>query len=256
MEYFKGKVIIITGASRGIGRQLALDLGAKGAKLILIARSVDLLNEVKRQAGNNALVVKCDVSDKKHVDSAVKAALKRFRRIDILVNCAGYGSHAPVRDFSNEGIEQMTAVNYLGTVYFCKAVLPVMERQHSGTIVNIASVAGKLAIPRSAAYCATKHAVIGFSHSLRLESRCKGISVSVICPGAVRTNFFDNYKHNSLWKTLPMLSASDVSNAIQRAIIHHTPEITLPGWLSFIVWLKGAFSPVTSPLFDFFAERL
>jgi uncharacterized protein len=190
---FRGVRILVTGASSGIGRLLCLRLAEKGARLVLVARRVDELELLKKEVearGAEAIVVPCDVAELDQVRQCVDRALAHYGNIDMLVNNAGYGAHHPFIDWPIEDIENLIRVNYFGSVYFTKLLLPQMVAMKNGCILFVASVAGKLSTPDESAYCAAKHAVVGLAGALGLEVEDDGVYVSTVNPGAFDTPFF------------------------------------------------------------------
>ena len=198
----KDKVVIITGASSGIGKAIALLCATKQAKLGLIARNKERLSEVVNLAKSYSLDVKaaiCDIRNQNQVEQTFQEFIKHFGKIDILINNAGTGIYKPIDEQTIEEIHDQMAVNYFGTVYCTKQVLPTMIKQGQGHIINIASVAGKTGFPKISGYAAAKHAVVGFSESCYFDLQPKGIHVSVINPSSVDTNFFEH----ETWKQFP-----------------------------------------------------
>lgn len=196
MATLQGKTVFITGASSGIGRETALQLAQEGAHLILGARSEEKLENVKNELLTvepklTVITVLMDVTSVSSLDKAIHTSLSHFDTIDILINNAGFGRFETVKDTTIETFENIMNTNYLGTVRTTKRLLPIMEKQGTGHIINVASVAGLLATAKTAGYAASKHAVVGFSDSLRQELSGSGIHVSVINPGPVDTPFFD-----------------------------------------------------------------
>ncbi len=187
------KTAIITGASSGIGRATALALADQGARLCLLARSGGRLDEVRdeavRRGAADVSPYVCDVREEAEVEDAVKAALERFGRIDILINSAGLSLNGEVEDYNLSDWRTVIDTNLTGTFLTCRAVIPAMKRGGGGQIINISSGAGRNGIKHMAAYCASKFGVIGFTESLALEVRNHNIRVSVLLPGSVATDF-------------------------------------------------------------------
>ena len=190
---YRGKVGIVTGASSGIGAEMAFQLARKGMRVALIARRLEKLEEVARrikEAQGKASVHRCDVSDRSSVEACFEEIIKESDRVDLLVNCAGYVRHTLFKDHDIDDIEQMTRTNYLGTVYWIKSVLPVMRRQGHGWIMNVSSFAGLVPQPDEACYTATKFAIAGLSDALIHELKPLGIHVMCVYPVLVRTEMF------------------------------------------------------------------
>src|SRR6058998_637166 len=169
---YRGAVGVVTGASSGIGAQLARDLAQRGMRVALLARREERLRELAEELvkrGGEAVAIACDVADRASVDGAIRGVVERYGQVDLLVNNAGYGRHVLFKDHDVADIERMMRTNYLGTVYGVHAVLPAMRARGRGWIVNIASVAGKLGQPDEVAYSATKFAVTGLSEGLAFE---------------------------------------------------------------------------------------
>lgn len=191
----KGKVIIVTGASSGIGEAAARGFGHEGAKVVLAARRLDKLQSLAQEingmgTGVETLIVQADLSKLEDIQSLVAQALERFGRIDVLVNNAGFGrldwleNLDPVKD-----IQAQIDVNVMGVIQTTRQVLPIMIKQRSGSIINMCSMAGLVGTPTYTIYAASKHAVHGFSEALRREVKPWGIDVSLIYPGGVVTEF-------------------------------------------------------------------
>jgi uncharacterized protein len=190
---FGGRVAVVTGASSGIGAEIARQLARRGARLALVARRSERLGEVAaeiRGGGGEAHVVTCDVADRAQVEAAAAGVLDRCGRIDLLVNNAGYNTHVLFKDHDLADVERMLRVNVLGMAYWIRAALGPMRHQGRGWIVNFSSVAGKLGQPDEAVYAATKFAVAGLSESLSYEFDPLGIHVLCVYPALVRTEMF------------------------------------------------------------------
>jgi short-subunit dehydrogenase len=186
------RVTVITGASSGIGAALARELAREGHHLVLAARREDRLTALERElraAGATVLAVRCDVTKRDEAEVLIHRAVREFGRIDVLVNNAGRGHFSSVEDTTDEMIESMFAVNVFALWHTTRPALKYMRAQGAGHIINVASIAGKIAFPYNSAYVAAKHACVGFTHALRLELVETGIHASVVCPAGVMTEW-------------------------------------------------------------------
>ncbi len=239
---FENQVVLITGASQGIGRRLAIDFAKQGATVIGCGRSRERLQETLdeiRAASPMSTVIACDVGDRAQVRGMIDRTLADFGKIDILINNAGIGMRRPFAETSPDTIEEIMRTNFLGMVYCTHGVLPSMLRRGSGHIVNISSGSGQIGTPNMAAYCASKFAMNGFSESLYHELRPLGIHVSVVSPGPVKTDFSRSFA-NVPPKSPPSLAVTPqaVSRAVIRAIERRRFEVVMPRWLALVCWLK------------------
>lgn len=242
---FRDRVVLITGASSGIGRQLAIDLATRGATVVGCGRSEERLQETlkeMRRTGPASSVHLCDVADPDQVRAMVQKILSDHGKIDILINNAGVGTYKSFVDSSSDSFESVWRTNFLGAVYCIKEVLPSMIRRRSGHIVNMASVAGKIGTPNMASYCASKFALVGLSESLYHELKPLGIHVSVVCPGRVRTEMPLVLELLASGLRLPdalVLTTEDVSRAVMRSVEKKKFEAVVPLWLALICSFKG-----------------
>jgi short-subunit dehydrogenase len=179
-------VILITGASSGIGKEIARFLIEKGYTVYGAARSVDKMTELKALGGHSLYM---DVTDDKSMIEGIKVILSEQNRIDVLINNAGYGSYGALEDTPIAQAQAEMNVNVFGLARLTQLVLPVMREQKSGKIINISSIAGKITAPLGSWYYASKHAVEGLSDSLRQEVKPFGIDVIIIEPGGVKSNW-------------------------------------------------------------------
>jgi len=188
MSNTEGKVVVITGASSGLGEATARHLASKGASVFLGARRLDRLQTVVadiQRAGGRAAAMRVDVTRRAEVDAFLQAATEKFGRIDVLVNNAGLMALAPIGKTLVDEWDRMIDINIKGVLYGIAAALPVFARQKGGHIINIASVAGHKVSMGGAVYCATKHAVRAISEGIRQE--VDGIRTTIISPGAVQS---------------------------------------------------------------------
>ena len=187
----RGKTIVLTGASAGIGEELAISLAARGCNLVLAARSEDALATVKRRcetAGGRAIVVATDVTDANACKMLMERAIDEFRGIDVLVNNAGISMWARFEEITDLTVfERIMKVNYLGAVYCTYYALPHL-RENRGLLVAISSLTGKTGVPTRSGYAASKHAMQGFFDTLRIELLGSGVDVLVVSPGFVATD--------------------------------------------------------------------
>ncbi len=184
------RVAAVTGASEGIGRALAVRLARQGSGVALLARRADLLEETARlvgEAGGRPIVAPCDVGDREAVAAALARAAAELGPVDLLVANAGIGFPTPGHKFDASAFERIQRVNVLGAAYAFEAVIPSMVERRSGHLVGLASLAGFLGAPGGAAYCASKASLMTLLESLRVDLAPRGIAVSTICPGFIRS---------------------------------------------------------------------
>lgn len=244
-DFFHEKIVIVTGASSGIGRATALALANHGAKLALVARRQDVLVKVQEEItaqGNTAIVAPADVTDTDQVERMVQAVLDRFGRIDILISNAGDYIRAPVTKADRALIQKSFDINFFGNFNCISTVLPHMLRQKSGHIVVVSSMDGKIGVPTDAPYVSAKFAITGYCEVLRQELRGSGISVTTVLPGRVDTPMISNLKVSRLSAKIP---PENVANSIIKAIKHKEPECITPGQAKLLYYIK-VFSPSLS----------
>ena len=223
-----GKVALITGASSGIGEATALALAAEGAKVALAARRAERLQKLEKQitdGGGKALSLVTDIADEAQAAEMVHKTNSNFGSVDILVNNAGVMLVGPVEGADTSDWQRMININLLGLMYATHAALPLMKAQGGGHIVNISSVAGRVAVPNYAVYNATKFGVCAFSEALRKEVYKDKIRVTIIEPGAVATELTDHITNSAAkeriqtWiKSLTPLESEDIAAAIIYAV--------------------------------------
>jgi NADP-dependent 3-hydroxy acid dehydrogenase YdfG len=190
MENIKGKVVVITGASSGLGEATARLLSAEGATVVLGARRLDRLQKLADELtakGGQVLVLATDVTQRDQVERLVDTAVQKFGRIDVMLNNAGLMPHSPIERLKVDDWVQMVDVNIKGVLYGIAAALKHMKQQKFGQIINVSSVAGHKVTPNGAVYCATKHAVRALSEGLRQEIKPYNVRTTIISPGAVAT---------------------------------------------------------------------
>ncbi len=242
---FKDKIIVITGASSGIGKSLAINLAKLGSTLALISRSEEklksTLDEISHHSPNSKYFI-CDIKNLNQVKKTFQKIISNFKRIDTLINNAGIGYYKPFQDSTQEEIQDQIDTNLYGTINCIKSTLPQMIKQNSGQIINISSVSGKSGFPNIAAYSASKHAIVGLTESLYYELKDHNIKISLICPAAVSTNFYSN----ETWKKFPhkqrhknLLSPNQVSKEIIKAIQKNKFETIISLRSKIIILLKN-----------------
>ncbi|MDF0556757.1 SDR family oxidoreductase [Kamptonema sp. UHCC 0994] len=223
MSEIQNKVVIITGASSGLGEATAQRLAANGAKLMLAARREDRLKELVdaiAQSGGTATYRVTDVTDRAQVEALAKETLSTYGRIDVLINNAGLMPLSPLDQVKVEEWDRTIDVNIKGVLYGIAAVLPIMRQQKSGHVINLSSVAGHKVFPGSAVYCATKYAVRAISEGLRLESNGE-IRSTNISPGAVATELTTTISDLDTAARMKALYAIAIdADAIARAIAY------------------------------------
>lgn len=241
------KVVLITGGSSGIGRETAIHLSRLGAEAILVARSNDRLmkvqNTIKEITKRSPLIIQCDIAIEEDVSRMAAIVRKNYNRVDILINSAGIGRYRLLEMTSNQEMRRHFEVNFYGTYYCVKALLPFMKSQEAGYILNIGSIFGKyVPFPDVSVYAATKFALRGFSDGLRRELKPYGIGVGHLMPGPVNTPFQD--KKEAGERKAPAfltLEAADVAKAIEKMIRYRMSNVILPRWMAPLFWVRGLF---------------
>lgn len=186
----EGKVALVTGGGRGIGRAISKALAAAGAHVVVTARTQGQIDAVAKEiadAGGAAAAMAMDLAEESSVRRVFAAVRERLGRLDVLVNNAGIGLYGPVKDVPLEDLDRMVGVNLRGTFLCCQEAMRIMAPQKSGYIINISSVVGFKGYPKQAGYAATKHGVMGLTKSLAVEAQEHGIRTSAILPGGVDT---------------------------------------------------------------------
>jgi short-subunit dehydrogenase len=230
-----GARAIVTGASGGLGRAIALELGRQGAHVVLVARRVEKLNEVADEIaklGGKAEIVGGDVTSPTIRQAAIDAAQSAFGGLDILVNNAGVGAIGHFAEADAERMRQVMEINFFAPVELTRVALPLLKAGRKPMIVNIGSILGHRATPRYSEYCASKFALRGWTETLRTELRAEGINVLLVSPGPTRTEFWDNLleqKGKVPWTREYAMTSSRVARKIVRAIERGSNWDLLPG---------------------------
>jgi NAD(P)-dependent dehydrogenase (short-subunit alcohol dehydrogenase family) len=208
---FNGRIVVITGGSRGLGLLIARQLAEEGAHVTIAARDeaeLQRAHEDLESRGARVHVVACDVGKRDQAERLIEETLQRHGRIDLLVNNAGVMKVGPVEHMDHADFEEAMAVHFWGPLHTTLAAVPAMKRQGGGRIVNISSIGGKIGVPHLTPYCASKFALTGLSDSLRGELAKDGIFVTTVCPGMMRTGspfnawFKGNYRDEFTWFTI------------------------------------------------------
>lgn len=231
MVSFNKQTVVLTGAATGIGRLMALGLAGEKAQLALIdineLKLQETLDEVKA-LGSTARAYVCDISNKTDIEKTVGVIKADFGQIDILINNAGIVIGKYIHEMGYDDIKRTLDINFIGGAYLTRLVLPEMMKRNKGFIVNIASAMGLTGVPRMGDYCASKHAIIGFNDSLRMELKkfkCNGVKTLVVCPSAIDTGMFAGYKAPFC---SPLLTPETVACKTLDAIKKERPYLRLP----------------------------
>ncbi|MEX0755135.1 MAG: SDR family oxidoreductase [Actinomycetota bacterium] len=227
-----GAIAVVTGASAGIGEATAIALARRGATVVLAARRSERLDDLAARIearGGRALALRCDVTDLSDVRSLAAAVEEAFGRCDVLVNNAGIPGEGTFTDLDFDAIERVVRVNELGLFWTTKAFLPMMLRAGRGHVVNVASLAGRFAVPGSSVYSATKHAVVAFSEALHYELAPRGVLVTTVNPGPVPTEGFPQTGRPRQVVT-PVTEVADlIVDVVRRG---RAPEVSIPRWVA------------------------
>jgi len=241
---WESSVAVITGASRGIGREVARAAAGRGAQVGLISRSQDELDAVLKEVGGRGAVSIADVGRRDDIERALRELESALGPIDILVNNAGVGAYSAFVDEDVDTFERLMRINYLGTIYAMKAVLPGMLARGRGHIVNVASIAGRLGAPFEAAYSASKFAVVGLTEAVAIEVGTKGVGVSLVNPGPVDTEFFNTRGHPYARSTPKPVSAERVARDVIAVVEKNKLETYVPRWLGSAVVSRVIFPAI------------
>ena len=228
MVDLSGKVALVTGGTRGIGRGIVDGLAEAGASVVASSRTAERVEAVEkelRDAGHDALCLACDVRNPDDCERMVEQAVERFGGVDILVNNAGLGIFRPIQEMSAEEWLVQVETNLNGVFYCSRAAIPHLVERGEGWIINIGSIAGRNANPGGAAYNATKWGLLGMTEAMMLDLRHEGVRVTTVMPGSVETHFFGEEPVEETWRLLP----SDVARAVLDLLAY--PSRALPSRL-------------------------
>ncbi|RZL33715.1 MAG: SDR family oxidoreductase [Pedobacter sp.] len=263
---FKDKVVIITGASSGIGKSLAEEFAKRGANVVLGARQYvtlcEITAELEAKYGAKALAVQCDVSKEEDCESLIKQALTTFGKIDILINNAGLSMRALFNDVDLSVLKNLMDVNFWGTVYCTKYAMPEILKT-KGSVVGVSSIAGYRGLPGRTGYSSSKFAMNGFMESLRTENLKTGVHVMVACPGFTTSNIRvaalskDGAAHGETsMEEGKMMSSEQVAEIIADGIANRKRTLIMTGQGKLAVWMNKLFPKFTDrKVFELFAKE-
>ena len=241
---YRERVAIVTGASSGIGRQVALDLARRGAALVVCARRAELLTQVAREceaAGAPVEPLVGDVAERPFVEELAARALRRFGRLDIVVNNAGISKHKQIYHVTADEVDYVMRVNFLAPAYLTLAALPAMLRQGEGYVVNISSAAGKIPPPRETVYAASKFALNGFTEGLWLDLAGSNVHVAVINVGPIDTEIWHKTDEPTPYRGRKF-PPRVISQAVFTCIERRRHEMWVPRTLV-LAWMLRIFLP-------------
>jgi short-subunit dehydrogenase len=243
-----GKVAVITGASMGIGEAIARTFGENGARVVLLSRDSGRAEAARARIGfaGQTLALSCDVRHREEIDRAIGLTLHHFQRIDIWVNNAGHGILSSVAGVNMAECRETFETNFFGTLEAMKAVIPIMQQQGSGSIINISSVAGHIPLPFHSIYSATKFAMNAVGKAARVELAASGINVLTVCPGYVRTDFGANALKGADYKAVRPsavrgISAERVARAVLQGHLKNKREVVVPWFMHPVIKLYQLF---------------
>jgi NAD(P)-dependent dehydrogenase (short-subunit alcohol dehydrogenase family) len=252
--FFRGRTMLVTGASSGIGRDFATVLAGLGVRTALMARRGEVLEQLAadiRRGGDEAIVLPADVTRRDEVREAVALALDRFGHIDILINSAGVLEPAAVEDIEPQVLQRMMEVNLFGSLYTMQALLPSMRRAGSGNIVNIGSLAGRRGVPPLGGYSASKFAVVGLTEALRVELFGTGVRVSLVMPGVVDTQMVRAESSRGIGEVVPLMPVRWVTWAVIAAVTLGLAEVDVPPGAAVVEKLAALFPGITDAVLAF-----
>jgi len=239
------KIIVITGALKGLGKEAALCLCRQNTSLVLAARTESLLkqtqNEIGALTGRSPLIIPCDVSKESDVEHMSRIIKDNFHHIDVLINNAGIGIHKVSESLSNEEMRKQFEVNFYGPFYCVKALLPLLKLSDSPYILNIGSLVGEVSFADNSVYAATKAALACFSDGLRSEMMHSNIRVGLFLPGIMSTTFQNDRGHNTKIPSFMILDPQKVAEKLERVIYRRRKKVYMHKWMLFLMKIKKLF---------------
>jgi short-subunit dehydrogenase len=248
----RGTVVVVTGASSGIGAGTAIAFARRGATVVLVARRLERLEELAdriERGGGRALALRCDVGDAAQLDRLPGIVEEALGPVDVIVNSAGVPGGGPFLDLSHERVEEVVRINLLSVLHATRAFVPGMRRRGRGHVVNVASIAARFAAPGTALYSATKHAVVAFSEALNYDTEPEGVLVTSVNPGFVDTEGFPQDHLPSRLVLAPTRVPEAIVKVVREGI---APEYTVPRWVAPL----QVFRVVTPPLYRWGMRRV
>ena len=243
-----GKVVVITGASMGIGEAVAKLFADRGASVVLLSRDAERAEAARGRVGHaeRTLALACDVRNREEIDRVVGLTLHHFQRIDVWINNAGHGILDSVANVDMPAVRETFETNFFGALEAMQAVIPVMKQQGSGAIINISSVAGHIPLPFHAVYSATKFAMNAIGKAARIELMSSGINVLTVCPGYVRTDFSKNaIKGREQKQVRPArvrgITVERVANAVLQGYLKQKREVVVPWFMHPVIKIYQLF---------------
>src|SRR5579863_2814256 len=247
-EELSGKVVVVTGASMGIGEAVAKIFGDGGASVVLLSRDAERAEAARGRIGysERTLGLACDVRNREEIDRVVGLTLHHFQRIDVWINNAGHGILDSIANVDMAAVRETFETNFFGALEAMQAVIPVMKQQGSGTIVNVSSVAGHIPLPFHAIYSATKFAMNAIGKAARIELKSSGINVMTVCPGYVRTAFGANaFKGTEQKQVRPArvrgITVERVANAVLQGYLKQKREVVVPWFMHPVIKIYQLF---------------
>lgn len=237
------KTIVITGASKGLGRELAFHLSRKNANLILIARTKYLLEniqtEIKKITGRIPMIIACDISKENDVEQMTGIINEKYKTVDILINNAGIGVHKNLENIKSDDMRRQFEINFYGVFYCTKALLPLIKNSNAGYILNIGSLVSKIPFADNSIYAATKSAISGFSEGFRYEVKRRNIKVGLFLPGIMNTTFQED-REDGAYKAPAFLTINTqkVAVLIEKIIYKRKKKVVMYRWMLIFMKIK------------------
>jgi len=242
----ENRTIVITGSSKGLGREMAIRFSKKKANVILVARTETRLKRVREEiekcGGKAPYIIKCDISSESDVSQMAEMIQEKFQQVDTLINNAGFGTYRVSEDISNQEMRKHFEVNFFGAYYCIKALLPLIKQSESGYILNIGSLFSRIALAQNSVYAATKFSLAGFSEGLRRELKPFGIEVGLFLPGPMKTSFQANRGEEGINAPESMvLDPKKVAVTLERMIRRKQKQVVLSGWMIWALKIRYRF---------------